>query len=103
MAWAACDWNPTWCRETVAPWARANNLITLWSELSSKFNVIEVSQSQMHCDFLSQTLSLSPTHSHTHTRTLHRTCTPMSRWRRTGCRPSGSASPSRSSTSCRTC
>lgn len=39
VAWAACDWDPQWCAQTVAPWALRNNLVTLWSHILNKQQV----------------------------------------------------------------
>lgn len=41
VAWAACDWDPYWCRTVVTPWAIDNNFPLLWAELIDKFKVIQ--------------------------------------------------------------
>ena len=41
VSWAACDWDPHWCHETVSEWAWDNNFFVLWTNLVTKFRVIE--------------------------------------------------------------
>jgi hypothetical protein len=33
IAWAACDYDPSWCKRTLEPWAFNNGFTLLWSEI----------------------------------------------------------------------
>lgn len=40
VAWAACDWDPDWCGDSIAPWARGVGLTTFYQALLQKHDKV---------------------------------------------------------------